>query len=565
VLPLLPARNSKQSVRPDTSSRAKRLHVDSRNDGYPVNSTIRITALPVVSDLLSDLFRQLQISGLLFAHHDLLQPEAGEAVLSHLWTRWDILFEIATMLESYMPGAVVISDTPCISNTVRWNPKQLGGYAATDINLSLSDLLSSYRGCWRHAIMYPPFTFTRFTRLGFWYWRERNDVFAGLGLLLDLYRAGFFLRMKDLGSAIAPICCAFTTGFEPAEFFKRDFTSQDVDDAIVEIAAEAFNKPHSKNRAQMLIDWMGDQAIEDVSTAHAASTLDQWLVANARVYITTDALTSFGKIHNEQLSVTQRVLVSQFEEIRADMGGAVASERARGRDGSPFLFDISVYGVALQYQEIYKTDWVEKMAEDRVLIPYPLRDNVRTAYTNVEPFSVARVDIPKEWKRHSEMIGWSLCAIFRRNPNNECSVEFTDDAVSSCCRALGHLPEDGASGKAPGDFGWRGQAEARAELSRSLFHQLSGNENLIGSDTIGGLERMQQAYPWHPRLLRKLGVQHAHAGNPMKAFSLMRSALLLDASNAATWKALAMILRQLNNPIEAKVIESIGKTFEVTR
>lgn len=534
-----------------------------------MNSKLRIESLPQLSELLTDLFQQLQISGLLFAYFDLLQPGSDESVLSQLSTRRDILYKIATMLESYMPGALVVSGTPAIANAVQWNNKNdIGGYAGADLTVSLSDLLASYRGCWRHAVMYPPFTFTRFARLGFWYWRKKNDPFSALGLLLDMYKTGFFLRMKDFGSAIMPICYTFTAGLDLKKLWKLDFASQsaEADAIILQATAKSMERPLLNDRVQLLNDWISDRAIEDVDAARKASSLDQWLIVRAWLYFMADALPSFEKIYKGRLNSTQRMIASQFEEIRADLGGLAVSDRTRGKDGSPFLFHLSsIYGVAFEYQRINGSTWLDKMIEERVPIPDALCEAVRVAYVGADLPAVRKIEIPPAWKMPSELMGGSLCAIFNRNPLNECSFEFEDGAIVARCKSLGHSPRHGEKGDKPEHFSPEAQREAREELAAARFQKVLRGKNPFWETPTKAIKRFEEVsrlYPWNSLVRRELGSRYDLAGDTPTAFREMRAAVLLDPGDADSWHSLSIVLGRMNSPKDAAVAEGISKTFE---
>jgi hypothetical protein len=535
-----------------------------------LNSTLQIASLPRLSELLSDLFQQLQLAGLFFANLDVLRFEATESSLSQLWYRRDLLHNIADMLESWKPSALVVSGTPAISNTVLWHSgKALGGYAGTDLSVSLSDLLASYRGCWRHAIMYPAFTFTRFTRLGFWYWRERDDVFAALDLLLNMYKNGFFLRMKDFGSAIAPVCNAFTTGLDLTELWNVDFNSKEVDAAVFRVIDDSMKGDHAKDRVQMLIDWASSSAIEQFDLAREASSLDLWLIAQAQLYIMVDTLTSFGKMHSGLLSATQRVIVSQFEEIRCDLGSVVDTDWGRGKNGSPFLFHLSmVYGVGFEYQQKYGCEWLDKMIEDRGLLPDVLRESAREAYSGADLPAIREIALPVEWRMPSESIGSSFCAVFNRDPSIECSFEFDDRTVAATCRALGHAPQHDAIGDKASDFSYEAQSEARRKLSVTCHREEVRGKNLlaeqatVSTEEIAGIGRL---FPWNPAVLRHLGMRNSESGDTAGALRQMRAALLFDPSDNMVWHCLSKIFLQMGSPNDAKAAEGISRALEASK
>lgn len=535
-------------------------------DFIPMKSAVHIESLPKLSEFLSEFLCQLQLTGLFAAHLGLVPDKSAVSFFDGVWPRRDFLYKLATMLEGYIPGELKVLETPAISNTIKWNcGNALGGYAGKDIPVTLSNLLASYLGCWRHALMFPAFVFQRFLRLGYWYWRERGDVFDALELLFDMYRAGFFLRMQDVGSAVIPLCHAYTTGIDLEDLWALDFSSETIDAAIILKAAESFQKPHMENRVQLLVDWVSNRALDELDLAHKAANVDEWLIRRAWVGFSADFLTGLEKIHAGRLASSQRAIVSQFEEMRCDLGWIAASDRARGKCGSTFVVDLSlVDGLGSAYQGIYGAGWLDKLAEDRLLFPDVLHENVQAAYAGAPIPSVRKITIPRKWAIASESIGWALSALFKRNLLHERSADFDDGLVVATCREGGHAPESG-KGDDPEDFSEGVQSRARDELAGSEFQEMLWGRGLFSKSqevAIKGFEEMSELYPWNYSARRELGIRYDEVGETQKAYHEMRAAVLLNPCDAIGWHSLSIILDRINSPRDAKFAEGIAKACE---
>jgi tetratricopeptide (TPR) repeat protein len=515
---------------------------------------------------LSELFRQLQLAGIFVAYFEIAPRDSTESFLGRIGLRPALLHSIATAIETYFPGKVSLSCAPAVYNRAQWsNPKKLGGYAGRDLTVKPSDLIISYLGCWEQAEQHPASASFRFTRLGFWYWRESGDVFAALTLLLDLYKAGFFLRKRDFGIAALTICDAYTRGFDIASLGDLNFHPEGAYEVVSGELEGLIDLPHSKEKAQELMDWLLDCAIDESDRARQAPNPDDWIIHHTWLGITTELLSSLGERHKKQLATTQRAIVSQFGEVRADMGAARRLTRFISMDGRPVLVMnlAGVQSVGIEYQLTYGAGWLDKMLEDRILAPEALREKVKEAYTEAKLPTAREIEIPPDWQMVSESVAWPLCVVLDRELMLERSRDFEADLVSATCRELGHSPDPDSENPLPWDFDSAAQAKARRKLSVTQLAALLEDKSLFWKETaagaIGKFEKIADLYQWNHMVRRELGIRYDEFGNVDEGFRHMRAAILLDPTDAMNWHSLGVILNRMGERQEAAFASAISE------
>jgi hypothetical protein len=528
------------------------------------NNPIHIESASRISELLSKLFMQLQLFGLFSAH---FQTSLEEAVLDRLTIRPALLTTVATAIEGSATLALSLSAVPTISNRAQWSsPNKLGGYADRDLTVKLSEIIASYLGCWQNAVEHPDSASFRFIRLAFWYWREKGDVFAALELLADLYSAGFFLSQNHFGDAALTICDACTRDFDIATLAAQAFGSQEADRAVALAVDNLSERPHSSDKAQQLVDWWIERAIDQSERARAAPDPDDWVVQVAGLRITVQILHSLVERHRSYMAAAQRAIASQFEEVRADLGGAALVERLIAIEGRPLLFRVTgVEAVSIEYQRILGEGWLDKMLEDRLLVPNALCTNVVKAYSGTPNSRAREIEIPAEWRMVSESVAWPLCAAFGRDVDIECSQEFEGDRVVAACRKLGYEPESDGEGYTPNEFSSEAQAHARRELSVTQLATLLRDGSLFAeasANVVARLEEIATLYPWNHMIRRELGIRNDQSDNIEEGFRQMRAAVLLDPTDAMNWHSLSVVLRRLGEERDALLAAGISKVCE---
>lgn len=521
---------------------------------------ITIEDMPRISELLSALLRQLQLTGLLIQYFATTPKEATESFLERFGDRPALVSAIASILESYMPGKFSVSTLPVVSNHVRWSdPKKLAGF----LSVKLDELLASYLGCWQNVTQYPDSAPFRFLRLSFFYWRECGDVFGALKLLLGLSEAGFLLRLDDVIAVALQLCDAYTTDFNIASLKNHDFNSA-VDDAILAgklLGIEA--KPHVDEKIRALFDWVSDYAFEISATARQASNADEWMSQQAAMKASVDLLRLIDRKHRARLSATQRAIGSQFEEIGADLTAGELMIKLAADQGEPLVYDFpGIAGVGLAYMDTYGPTWIENMMEDRIIAPDGLRQCIEEAYAGAKLPEVRQLTVPSVWRMASEESAWSLCAAFALDLTLQRSLDFKAEEVEATWKELGYSV---APDSIFTEENMKAQAAARRELAIREFSDLFEDPGLFAADPAGSAEALKKLeafallYPWNYVVRRELGIRYDQAGDVAGGFRQMRAAVLLEPTDAMNWQSLSVILNRLEAKDDAIFASGISR------
>ncbi|MFN0101245.1 MAG: tetratricopeptide repeat protein [Bryobacteraceae bacterium] len=537
---------------------------------YSPTPIIRVEMLPYISELLSSLFRQLQFAGLLIANFETAPREPNESFLDRFGLRPALLHSIIAAVEMYMPGVVTICNVPAISNRAHWaNPNQLGGYSGRDLVAKPGDIITSYLGCWQHGVQYPRSAPNRFVRLAFWYWLERGNVLDGLGLLLDLYGAGFMLTQQSLAHAFLTVADAYTQEFDISVLKRLDFSSEKADDVIHEAIESVSKDPHGTAKAQAVAEWLLDRAITEGESARESSCLDHWLIRKTQLQGTVQVLHSLDIEHCERLTGVQRVMASQFEEVRADIGADALTTRLFALSGRPLVERvIGIAGVGLEYQRHYGHDWLDKMLEDRILAPNVLRGRIADAYAGAALPAVREIDLPLEWRVVSPVLAWPLCTAFERDQMIERSTEVDPQDVRAACRELGFEPKPGDA-DADEEYRDEDQAAARRELSALELSEFFRREELFESDdprrAIPEFEGAAESFPYNHLMQRELGIRNDQSDNVEAAYGHMRAAVLLEPTDAMNWRSLGVVLRRMGHERDGVFAHAVSEMIEQRR
>lgn len=528
---------------------------------FPFTEIIRIESLPKISEVLSSLYRQMQFAGLLCANFYRAPRDGGEDVPEQLTQRLALLETILSVVETQMREALTLSGVPAISNRGKWaDPKQLGGYTGLDLKASGSDIIGSYLGCWQHGFQYPKSLPGRFVRLAFWYWRKTGNVLNAMGLLLDLYQAGFMIQEEAIEQAFLYVANAYTKDFDLGLLKQLDFSNEDANEAIHDAVTGRDDAPHDATKAQKMAEWLLDRALSESDTARHAASLDEWMIAKARLRATVQALRALESEHHDMLTGVQRAMASQFEEITADLGGESVLLASFAKCGRPLIDEMLGIGVvALDYQRRYGAKWLDPMLEDRVLAPDALRETIQAAYANRPLESLARIDLPREWKFVSPLLAWPLCAAFKRDQPAERCVDFSMEDVRDACQQLGFQPKADGNGK---DYRDEDQAQARRKLSAQELRELFSGDvfertSKNPGDGIAHFEKAAETFPYCHFIELELGIRNDQSGKIEEGYRHTRAAVLLDPTDELNWKSFGIVLQRMGHPRDAVFAKAV--------
>jgi len=509
---------------------------------------ITIDGMPQMSAILSGLFKQLQMAALLTEHFETAPSEPAKSFLERFGLRPSLLDSIFTAVDQYMPNSVSMTPVPAISNHARWSSSEiLGGY----LSVKPGELLASYLGCWQQAADDPEACPFRFPRLAFWYWRETGDVLTALGLLFDLNKAGFFLHLKHFWQAVFMVCDAYTQDFNVKLLQNHDFKSQSGDQDLALTVQGLSGRPHNTAKVQAVVEWVTDCAIEEAQRAREATTSDEWLFQQPILRAAVEILTSLDRKHKALLTVSQRAVASQFEEVRADLGGAAMVTGLVARERRPLRIEYyGVTGVGLEYQRTYGAEWLDKLLEDRVLLPEALRDHFALAYAGATLPAFREVEVPVEWRYVSEWMAWSFAVALKKDPVVLRSRDFDIETIYAKCREMGFEAEEDTEDPGIREFSSEAQSEARHELTVDELTGLLQSPEVFSDNDAAAMEKLQtiiSLYPWNNFARQELGIRYDQSGNVAEGFAQLRASVLLDPTYGLTWQSLSVVLNRLGN------------------
>jgi hypothetical protein len=527
---------------------------------------ICIDALPQASDIVSNLLRQLQLFGLFTAHFRALRPEEDKSFLDRLGLRPGLLDSILQASDLAFSGSVLIRNVPAISNRARWTrPGELGGYAGIDIDTTARDLLASYLGCWQHAVQYPKSVPFRFLRLTVWYWRKVDNVLRALGLLLDLYAAGYILTQETVTSVFLSVAFAYVAGFESVALRDLDFSDEKTDQLLSDAIESVAECPARADRAQILVEWLLERALSESEAARQSECLDDWRIRIAKMQPTMEVLHSCDLKYNDHLLGFQRAMASQFEEVRADLFGNVLAVRIIASSGRPLLERLlGVAAVGIGYQRRFDGDWLRSMLEDRVLAPNALYKTIAGVYEGLTLPAAPDIDLPLAWRTVSPAISWPLHAAFERDQMLERSTEYDPKDVRSTCGELGLKANGGEPEHSDADEAAARRALSLRELS-AFFRSKSLFDHEDPRHAIPELEQFAAVFPYNHIIERELGIRYDQSGNVEAGHRHMRAALLLEPTDAMNWRSLGVVLRRTGHVSDAVFCGGVSRMIEQRR
>lgn len=524
---------------------------------------INIDNMPQMSSILSGLFKQLQMAALFTQYFETAPREPTESFLERFGSRPALLNSILTATEMYRPGSVVTDPVPAVANRAHWSsPQDLGGYLSVKPN----ELLASYLGTWNLGAQSAKSCPFRLIRVGFWYWHRTNDVFAALGLLFDLNRSGFFLQATHFAQAVFKLCDAYTRDFNIDLLENHNFESQSADDDLTRVLEDLSPRPHNPAKVQAAIEWVQDYAIDSAQRAREAKTPDEWFMHHSLLAGPAEILVWLDREHKTTLTIAQRAIASQFEEIGADLGAVGRVTWLAAREYRPLQINFSgAKVVALSYRRTYGGEWLDKLLEDRVLLPEALRDAFAAAYDGGALNTLPKVSVPPDWQQVSEWIAWSLAVAAERDPFVLRTCDFDGSVIKTKCEEMGFAPEGTTKFH---EFSSEAQSEARYALIKEELAGLIHSPDVFSDDAETAIKKLQEIlslYPWNNFARLELGIRYDQTGHVAEGFREIRASILLEPTYALAWKSLSVVLNRLGNRQDAILAAAISEMIAQRR
>ncbi|HTP32555.1 MAG TPA: hypothetical protein VMJ75_10305 [Candidatus Acidoferrales bacterium] len=483
-------------------------------------SSVHFGGLPISSDILTRGLRQFQLAGLLCGAVGI---GGSDRRIHGIWQHYVPLSFALSLAETRDPAGFAIEDAPVVYNPGSWHQQALCGRAGRDLKLDPADLLTGYMECWLLGVRNEDAAADHFVKCLLWFFESRGRrLDDALAFLADLHEAGLVVS-GNLLLAIVTGFWAFYARNADLSFMKAS-TMADRDRLNRELGRlrrELHNVPPSQPKLHAVIDWFIDYGLNLAAQAKGARTLDEWLIARARMVAPYSAMSQWFAAAGELgLTLTQRTSLSQIDEIAQDLVSEFGMFRLRADQHLPLAWDLDlVNAVGKEYRRHHsREEWLDRVVEERVAAPEAVRKIVMQAGA-VEP---GEATVPQEWRICTEAVAVPLCLVLGR------------EAWSFRSRDFGAEPLTRAAADAGGDV-----PAARRELARSETEFYASLIALPQASFRLDLDEARLRYPWHAFFSRSSGMAKGLDGALDAALPEIESALLMELRDPGNWAALA--------------------------
>jgi hypothetical protein len=249
----------------------------------------------------------------------------------------------------------------------------------------------------------------------------------GLEYMFDLLKAGYVIDTGPFVDALSVLLVARSQATSDAEMTKRFFGGTlpasnaeliDADICYDHLKIESLSG-HWESESRALLDMVAFQidhdtlttflgglletTLREVNCVRSSDSYDEWLIGQITLAGRITAVISVITKLARTLPLGAQAVLSQFKEIRADVGAMTLN--LSDHYGVPSYFDEGSIGfvayIAGQYRRTVGTDWADRLFAERLLIPEALRSALL-------PDLVVR-DKPLEWDALTWMIARPFC------------------------------------------------------------------------------------------------------------------------------------------------------------
>jgi hypothetical protein len=363
----------------------------------------QIKEMPETSSLLSMCFSEIQAIGILASL--LVGPVEREKFVGAISERLLTFKNLFIIAESQFQAKlnshpIPILHDPFISYSIPANATILGGYFNLNENIKASEITASYLGAWDHL------KYGRLVKAALWYIKSRENFKDGFNYLLDLFDAGYIIDIDQFIRAVfilmdtyAKIDDPFNTVMEINLSIDQETTGPMLN-AIENATA---NKGFNEQRIIDIYSLILGRVLDEITKAKDSKCIGEFMLSCGKFSGKYRLLGAF-LAKNEptlRLTISDKAILSYLEEIHGDLFAEIGMLRITPRH-FPIVHEslTSAFSLANKYVKVYGDNGIEKLFEDRLLVPRVLQESFRQTFDKTKSSAdMGRVfKLPEEWK-----------------------------------------------------------------------------------------------------------------------------------------------------------------------
>jgi hypothetical protein len=573
-----------------------------------------IEKMPNVSSLLSMFLSQIQVTGVLasfFIHsRSVKAPMKRQEFLNGIDERFEY-FRNFMMVAEYNGAKLKLHSIPILYNTQHWRSEVLGGYFNPDFNINPSDLVISYRGCWRYEDSH-----RRLVKATLWYVRSRGDFNYWFDYLVDLFEAGYIIDRNEFVKAGMILLELYAKSENPIQLIEK--LALDIDPGTTEtalefirkgIASQNANDERIRNAYAMILK----RLLEEISRARYSDSVGEWVLSFAKIQGLIDFVISMVRSYNSvlDLKVVDEAILSQIEEIDADFTPFRAGFLFFDKKHFPLIynpFNNFARSVAGLYVRTYGDRAIEKLIGDRLLVPECLKDIVNKKVSNgqLDDDNIEESLWPTEWVNYPILFAYPfglikgiIYSLMRTQlfPKDQVIKKILDlfggsDLVESDVRSIvnsdyfgdlsseyaeyvethEHMIEDPLLSKR------RALKESIKNHMYEIHREMCSEElntelrPLIRDYEAASTEELRtfippliallKLYPWHPSPYVEMSIIADYMADEKEALKNIKSAILLEPRSTPIWKSFSVICSKYGTQEEVRFSRAIENMLD---
>ena len=421
---------------------------------------------------------------------------------------------------------------PVVYNRTLWSSDKLCGYIGDGIEVSNTELLTSRRDMWLFALRYPEQFKNHFLKCALWFTQNHgNDYQAGLSLLLALFADGWFIKVTPFTETINSFAryYALDPDLSPLNGTTVSDTA-DINKALSSLTRQYEKVSINIDRFNEILGSAIDLVLDRVEQVYESQNLDDWIIGQTSLYGPALWL-SFMFVSGDALglSAPNMAMLSRFDEMSADVSASTMFRLKQAELELPPTFNLHGYEeLAGTYREQFPGDWLDRLTEDRLIMPNAVRDIVRQA----DPATLDKVELGDKYSMPSPQIALPFCIAHGRYPALARSVDFSWDQMTSQLLAMGATkPVDESQIVAA--------RRALLEQESILFATAVKELPRFSPRSFRDMFEMQKLYPWHPTLCLESAKLMPSPMDLGHAESYFNRSIALEPTNPDAWRAIA--------------------------